>query len=266
MIASGGEILVTGNVGDNAALASGRIQIDGTINDDANIAGGVIIINGNINDDLRVAAGVVYINSAEINGNLIVAAGEVYIDDDVKVAGERKISAGKVQEGNNEIRTLADAPDKYSFNGKFEWDGVGRFLSIVLTIMKFLFFLGWLIAGILLIWLFRTRTSRVVNLSLQNGDYLGMSLLIGILAFIIAPIIGSLLLIYFIGIPVFFVLALLAIWAMVYSTVILTSIIGTKVLDLFQVKASPYLGFALGALILFVLGFIPVINWFIQLL
>lgn len=85
LVATGGQILVSGTIGGDALLAGGDIAIDGDVGGSTRVAGGQIVVMGQTAEDLAVAAGSVRVaQAADVGADLLFTAGQARLDGTVE--------------------------------------------------------------------------------------------------------------------------------------------------------------------------------------
>jgi cytoskeletal protein CcmA (bactofilin family) len=101
MVVAGGSLSVTGDVLDDALVVGGSVTLLGMVGDDLRVAGGQVQVNSLVGGDFVGAGGSINIlPDAVIEGDLVVAGGEVILDGvvngDVRLVGGRLVLNGTV--------------------------------------------------------------------------------------------------------------------------------------------------------------------------
>lgn len=264
LVSASRDIVSTGDINGNAFIAGSRVQLDGTVSNDVAIAAGTVVLNGKVSGDVRIFAGKVYINSPEITGDLQIFAQSIVIDDNVVIKGDKKLESNDISEGkDNQINTIDKAPITF-------WDmrnnnDIRSASRAFYSFFKVVSFIGWLLAGLFLIWLFKTR-AFVIERTVRNSSGLLKSFLWGILILILGSILGLFLLISFIGIPLMISLVLITIVAGIFGSISVISALGCTIYNAIAKKETNlYLGFIIGFIIIGLVGFIPIIGGLVNL-
>jgi len=222
VIAAGGDVDVNSEVGGDVIVFGGNVTLAGSAKHDVYVAGGDITVGGDVGDDLRVAGGEVRIvKTARIGGEVSVAGGDVTLAGDVKgnvdvvgghlrieghVGGDVEATGGDVSLGPDahidgqlrysSRRALAPGLDAQVAGGiarkpwkhdHWRW----HHTSWVWTI-------GCAFLALLLLAIAQSYAARVTD---TIHDDAAQSLLIGLVALVVIPIVMVLLAITVIGIP-----------------------------------------------------------------
>ena len=184
LIASGGTINVNGNVEGDLIAAGGIVVVSGDISDDTRIAGGQLTFNGNAGDNLVMAGGMINVGEdATVNGDLLVSGGQVTIAGIVE--GNASITSSTINllpgssiKGNLEY----SGPVEANLEGRNNVVGEVTFvksyvntqettsriiagLSWAFMVLAVIMFLGYLALGYILIKLFPSKVSSIMNLA-----------------------------------------------------------------------------------------------------
>jgi cytoskeletal protein CcmA (bactofilin family) len=280
-----GRVTLGGSIDGSVNLASGRADIDGTIDGSLRILSGRVEITGTIGGDVVVAGGQVeLLSSGQVNGNLIVAGGTVDLRG--RVNGDVTGYAGNVTLGgtfqgavdvntsNLEIlntarisgpvtyvsRQDADVDNSAQLTQGIERDEVdpwgngsnplGRASGSLLRTL-------WaLIAGALIV----LAAPRLANQLGSNGKRIVRSLVTGIIALVVVPIVAVVLMVTVIGIPAGVILLAMYFVALYLSQVFVGMAIGRMILPNGWndgTRGFHLLAMTLGVLIIGALRFLP---------
>jgi len=301
LLAAGGNIIVNGRVGDDIRAAAGDITIfsgvggdlivfggsvtvarRATVEGDLVAAGGHIILNGTVKGDVRVAGGDVVFNGTVLGNSVFHVADRLDLNGEIQ---------GKTTFSSNDVVLGSSA----SFGGDIEyWTQTGTldFSDVALSgealfnpdlepesklppEIKFsrkhaagflgLWFLFTLLTGALTMFVFLLLPKRWYTLavgSLRDGFWRSFGL--GLLYFILTPIIAFILMATLVGIPLGLLILSLFLFSLVFSKVIsaivLARWIERKRFGQWGKAAMFFLSLLLFAL-LKLLTLVPVIGW-----
>lgn len=293
LTALGGKIILNAKVAGDLMLAGGTIDVLDEVDGDVRIAGGDVRIAKHVGGDLVVLGGTVTVlPGSVIGGDVIVLGGTVDIEGDVNgaltvrgddvtvnsiVAGPAVLTAGKgvtfgekavfgnalsytapkeatalsgANLGTQVVFTKAAASKDHNF--------VGSLLS-VLGILIFVKFIGILIAALVLVLVFKKMSHE---LSLKATEKFLPMLGIGFLATVVPPIAIVLLALSFVGLYLAFMVGILYVFALLSAGVFMCILAGALLSK--WIRKEMHVNWqwtALGAVVVFVLGLIPVIGW-----
>ncbi|OGD63736.1 hypothetical protein A2160_03605 [Candidatus Beckwithbacteria bacterium RBG_13_42_9] len=240
LLIAGGKVVVSGPVDQNLRVVGGQVEVSGSVGRNATIVGGQVILA----------------DTARIAGNLALVAKEATISSKAFVAGESYIkTAPKKQVERFKFENLMPQLAKVAVGG-----------LIALLILKLL---STLASGLLLTAIFSKCLRQML---IKSRGQAGNSLLWGLVASIVVPLVALFAFLTLIGIPLSLILfASLAIgWYI--GRLIGISLVGFWLIEkLSQSKdvakeLNLYLAFLLGLVIFTILEFVPFVGWLIQLL
>jgi len=230
VIVAGGRILIEGSISDDLIAAGGNITLDANIDDDARLAGGQILVSGNIGDNLVAAGGNITLGSVssvgnkawlsganvEMNGRigneLTIRAGRVVIAGEVSgdvlvYANTIEVLPGAIVDGDFTYRSqsVANIHDGASINGHIEqlpiagwrdskkndWQFSGLVFLIILPLS--------ILFTVIMIYLLMPLAFDSMSSIIQTRFLQTMA--VGLITFLIIPIISLLLAITIIGLP-----------------------------------------------------------------
>ncbi len=251
-----GDSICTGNnltvvsgqtIGNLLALGCNvEIQSGATVNGSIADFGGNVQIAGTVNGSI-----------ATFGGNVILAETAI-VNGQVAAMGGHYISApGAVVRGNSSgggvpspIAPVQINPAARMFN--FGFDLVGGIVTA----------LAFAALGALVV-IFAPNATRCVSDAVQNKPLNSAG--IGCLTLIVLPILAILLIITLIGIPIAFLLGLLAWAAWIFGGIAIGLLAGEKILSAFKMtNVLPVLAVMLGIVLLMLIGQIPVLGWFVS--
>jgi hypothetical protein len=264
--AAGGAVEILGSVTRNAVLAGGRICVceAAVIGKDLGVYSGKVSVEGIVNGTLRGNAGKFTLSgrsgrvkihaeqarlksSAQILGDLILTSvNDPVVEEGATIAGEQKVLRPEARESGKTFAALAPM------------------LAFFFTMIKILVFIAKVIVGILLIALFQRYVRRVMD-TLINKTWLSLGW--GFLGVIVVPVAIVILFFVLIGYPlgIFFAYVYSVLWYL--ASIFVGLVIGEKVIKLFKKEGeiSLYLSFITGIIILFLVGFIPILNFLVRI-
>ena len=259
--AAGGNIKIAGAFAKNVMLFGGSLMVDKqtSIGKDLRVYGGKLIVDGVIAGAIKGAVGdftmsgrsgrikiksdKTYIRStAYVAGDLcLTSEKKPVIEEGATITGETKIQETEVEEARPFLAALAPV---FAF--------FFMMIKIVMLIAK-------IIVGVLLIALFRCYVRRIMDiLNKETWKSLGW----GFLTLIVVPVAVAILFAILVGYPIGILGIYLYTVVAYLSSIIVALVLGEKIIGLFKKEGviSLYLSFIIGILILFVVGFIPVLN------
>jgi predicted acyltransferase (DUF342 family) len=202
LYAAGGRVLLEGKVGRNARIAGGDVEIgaEADVQGGVTVCGGRVEINGHVGKYLQVGAGRTRIDG-HIGGDVHVASGELSVGPGAIIDGMLTYY------GPQPATVAAGAQIKggLQYVERKRWaHGVHTAMPRGLGVGAWLWLIGWIVAGSVLLALWPGFTRAVTDAALRRP---WIALLTGFVVLVCAPIAVLLLMITVIGIP----LALLAI-------------------------------------------------------
>lgn len=293
VLAVAGNVLLSGATGADAHALGGTVQVLGSVGDDARIVGGQVSVGDRVGGDLVVAGGQVQVftNSA-VDGNAIIAGGRVVLDgtvngttriwaEDVTIngvlAGDVSIRAMRVAIGEdaringNLVYTAAHEADiaegaVLAGTVTFEERAIERVTagtaagvgSTVMTLGALLVGVATVLVVVLLFGAFARRFAEAGVASFGKHALLGFAFLVVVPAgFVVLAITVLGLMLALIG-GVAYALALLL--AHVFSAILAGAVLSKLVVK--EVRAD-WKWATLGVIVLQMLGWVPVVGWFI---
>ncbi len=296
-IGTGGTVLLNGSVGGDVLAAGGTVSILGLVADDVRVAGGNVLVGGNIASDVFVAGGQVQLAGVRIGGDAIVTGGSVRIDTPIEgdarftggdiyinapIAGNVEVKADRVtigsaarisgtlnyaarKEAQIEVGAVVSGGMHYTerknMHGGFSAAGLIALLSL-----WFVFTFLMLLVSALLITLLLKRYAREMITRASVEPWLEVG--VGLVIFIVLPVVSVMLLLTLIGIPLG-ALGLLAFGASVLWGVLLSPVILGSFLDKWMFSRTGYeLSWKttlLGVAVYCIIGLIPFVGGLVHL-
>ncbi len=289
---AGGNILVNGRVNGDVLAAGGQVTIRGEVQN-VRVAGGQVVIDGKVNGNITAAGGNITItDAAVVSGSLVgaggqynilgpigktvsLAAGQVTIGNsvgsDVWISGQHitftpqaKVNGNVAYVSNQKAAIENGASISGKLNQSFppekerpEPSLFAAFAGLRLA-FSLISFLVSLVVGLLLLSLTPVYVGRVLE---HIARHPWQSLVIGVVAWILTPLVVFILLITLIGIP-FAVLVGIVIAILSYIGSIIGSIvIGKWLVSRFSKRENMFIVLLVGLIIVEIVGLIPVIGW-----
>lgn len=249
----GGQILIDSAtvIGGSVVSAGGNIQILASVPSEINVAGGSVIIGNFVGGDTNAAAGELSLtNNAAINGDLTY-----WSENDANISESASVSGVVTRE----------LPPNYDFDGKEIVDGkaIAKGLAGAFFLFKLIDTIMLLVVGLIFIALFPVYSDRIVK---HIKTRFGMSLLLGLAAVILIPVLALILMVTFFGIPLGILLIVLYAAMLWFVRIFALLIIGRFILDKTNNKGGSYWALIIGVVIYFILGFLPIISFITDLL
>lgn len=276
LVAAGGSVDVTGTVGGDVRVASGNITISNTVGGDVVVAGGTVILSdkAKILGDLLIAGGSVTVNGP-VDGYAKLAGGQIVINSkiggDVTIHNSNTVTFGAHAEVSKHISVtgklvpvVADGA-KLATPPDFTLRDAGRGARAGFAALATTGTLISLLAGFLAAWLLiRLAKGRVTALTSNMLEKPWPNLGIGLVGVIVAPIASILLFVTFVGYYIGLVVLALFILLMLLSCLVGSIFLGAWLIKVLGKKSALTIDWqaaALGAVVLLIVGFIPIIGW-----
>jgi len=272
---AGGRIDVTGKVGDDLRAAGGDITISGSVADDASVAGGTVILTSTsrIGSDLQVAGGTIRLEGS-IGRNLNAAGGQVVIDGEV--GGNVQVKANQLTVGPRaHIKgdlvyagpKKADIASGAQILGKKIYQPELARRPVVPAFGWFFRIVGFLalfVVGVIIIAISPRAMESTADRVIATP---WISLLVGFIILAVVPVAIVIIAATVIGIPLALILLAMYLITIYFSRIFVALAIGRWLFARFgRSGVSPYLGFLVGLVILWLIVMIPYIGWFIKLI
>ncbi len=281
--AAGNTIVVRGNVGDSVHAGGSSVLIEGEIKEDLFLGGGNIIItkSASVGGDLILGGGNVEINGP-IAGDILLGGGNVTINS--KISGKVKASVDQLKlgplaeiEGNLnytspkevEMDEGAKVLGEIEFNKKqIRKAGLGKksgTFSGILTLAFLLKILMSIAAGLVLIYLLRNLSEKVIRGSLTR---FWKNLGLGFSALILTPIAALIILITIIGAWVSGLIMVAYFLMLLLAGTLANIAFGSWLIKIVKKKESYPINWqavVIGVISLKIITLIPFIGWLVGL-
>lgn len=303
LVAASESVLINGAVNGDLILAGRSIIVNGSVEDDIRAAGADLSFLSSVGGDVIVAGNEIAIDSGAsigedlvVSANSLLAGGEVRgnvelnavdatltgtvrgrvnanVEESLTLSPESRIEGALNYTSQNEARVQAGAtvigdttqfiPTVNLFGNEYPFSILIDFVSKIISQARW--FIGTLLVGLILIWLF-PGTIQDVSLTLSHSPW--KSLALGVLVFPLAAIMLLLSMIIILSSIGFSGFPIIAIPALGYVAMLLLAkpVIAVSVGSFLKRRAfgqdAPSLAgsLALGAAILAVVGLIPVVD------
>ncbi|MFZ5392535.1 MAG: polymer-forming cytoskeletal protein [Patescibacteria group bacterium] len=261
---AGGNVSVDARIGGNVFIAGGQVDINeySVIAGDVYVAGGMVTIGGEIKGKLHVSGGKVILNGI-VDGNTVIEAEDFSMGEDAKVLGdlkyvakERLVDNGEENvSGKVEFTKFEDMTVPAVDIGKAAW--VGQVSGwLVGVVMMF-------VVGLLFVLLFKKFSDSICQNYVKK---MGWSLLIGLLMWIVIPVLSIIVMITVVGIPLG-IMMLLAYGIVWYLAKVMAGLaVGSLILSRKNDRAGGMvLSLAIGLLVTELISVIPFVGWLFDL-
>lgn len=263
VFAAGGTISVNAPV-DSLVALGGTITINAPVKGDVIVAGGRVTANNNIGGKLVAAGGTVDVNG-DVGTNAVLIGGTVKINERSVIGRDAEISAGTVVNSGHVNGNLTVKSERFTGTGPVGGEstyvrtGPGS-LSEIFSLFWVLFSIGWLILGLVLMYIAPGRY-KVVEEEVRKSPI--VRLVVGFTGLVVACIVLVLLALTIIGLPVAIVMGLLVIIGIIVSVIFVSSAFGRLSLGWLKTEIRDWHAFIAGFVILSVLFRLPVAGIFI---
>ena len=261
LVAAGGEINVNGPVAGDVIAAGGRVRINSSVGGKVVLAGGEVDLNGRVDRNAVVAGGQVVFGpnssvgrDAEVSGGSFTHRGAVNGTLGVSSSSfENSGTAGAVRYDGGMRPDRGDRPD-----GSFL---PGAVLAGLAAVLSFLFTLGYLILGLLLL-LVAPRTA--LALETRARDQPLPAFVIGLVSLIAAVILGIVLLVTVVGAPIAILGWLAVIAGIMLAGLVVSLAVGRVVGRVIGLGENRFALFVVGFVLLNLLYLIPFLGGLIK--
>ncbi len=273
--AGAGEITISGIVDDDVLVGTGVLNLD-----NAQIGGSVLVAAGNVkfDSDSNIGGAVVYTAGvvemgARVTRGMIGAGGlldvsgfigkdMVAFGDEIRLQSTAQVD-GNLAYASEEEPNIAEGAIVHGEITKFDdaflnvdKEATASFWSFTKAITVYVFFIGYLFLGLLILYYFPKQTKEV---SKQIFDHPFLSLFVGAMILLVTPVVALFLGITVFGLPLAFVLTLLYILHLCLTKVFIGIFLGDSIANIFKLKkTNPYWLFVLGLATFYLLRFIAV--------
>ena len=233
LVLSQGPVEVTGDIGGSLRGIARSIVLEGSVGADLSVVALSTRISGTVARDALVFGGTLEIDGEvgrDVNGRMVTASINGKIGHDLDIAVTTLTLGGDTNvTGDVLYRSSVDAgvASTVQIGGQFQRLPTrgGWAVELVLTLATIIGFLGFLFAGIVLIWLFRRTSPRAVRSVVEHPL---RASLVGVGALILIPVLIVVLLMTLVGVPVAIAVLLLYVLLLVFGPIPAVTAIGSK--------------------------------------
>jgi|GEM_PF-488173 len=246
-------VSVRGNVGSDIFIAAGSTVVEGSgsVGRDVMGFGGTVRVDGSVGRDVRGRSYRTTVDGT-VAGDVDVATQSLGISSTAVIGGDvlyRSASEASISDGATIGGTVTQLPAQSNF-----------VYGIVLAIANIVGFLGFIVAGLVIVWLARSTGSRAVGSVLTKPL---RSFLVGVATVIVLPVLVGLLAFTLVGIPLAIILVAIGAVLFIVGAVPVVTALGHLIL----VKRGGLFGaFLVGAVLWRLSIFIPWVGPFLFLL
>lgn len=227
-------VIIAGTVGDDVAAAAVSTNISGDVGRDVLVFGGSLTMTGSVGRDVKGR-----MLSAAFNGvvghDVDIAVSLLTLDEETNVAGDFLYRSGS----DASVASSVEIGSQFQrLPARGSWG-----VELVLTIATVVGFLGFLFAGIILLWMFRRTAPRAVDAILTRP---WRTAGVGAAALFVLPLLVLVLMMTLVGVPVAIALLILLVLGLVFGPVPAVTALGVKIL---RGRWGLFAAFLLGAII-----------------
>lgn len=261
LVLAGNSILVSGVINNDSIIAGNVIEIDREANlkRDVVILGSDVNIRGNLNRNVIIYGGRVSIDGASISGNVKIYAEEIKVNDESIIGGSLSYPAdANASIGSNITNIIKTEPIQGSVAENFKEVLMGKVWSILSLLLIFAIFT-----------LIMPKVFEKINDDYNRFDFSkGVETFAkGLVFLILVPLFSLFLLIIPFGISLSLIMIALYFIIIYLSKIFAAYLLGYKLWQkLFKTDTNILLVGILGLALLFVLDFIPGINFLVSFL
>lgn len=249
-----GSVQVAGSVGKDVFIGAASVVIDptGEVGRDVMAFGGALKVEGEVGRDVRGRMMRTSVGGG-VGGDLDIATQGLDIERSASIAGDvlyRSPTEAEIDPGAQITGTTTRLPTQ------------GNFLyGVVLMLANVITFMGFLVTGLIALWLFRTSGSRAVGRMLTKPI---RTFLVGAVTVIVVPTVVVLLAMTLVGLPLAAIGVLLGGVAFIIGPVPAVTALGNRIL---WNRGGLFGAFVVGAVVWrLAIWLIPVVGGFVYLL
>ncbi len=228
-----GGVVVTGDIGGSLRGVARSVTVEGSVGDDMTVAAISTRISGTVDRDALIFGGSLELDGEvkrDVNGRMLSAVFNGKVGHDVDIAvGSLTLEGATVVDGDLLYRSGSDARIASTVQVASQLERLptrGSWgVELVLTIATVVGFLGFLFAGVVLLWLFRRTGPRAVQSVLARPL---RAAAVGIVTIILVPLVIIGLMMTLVGAPVAIALLVLMALMALFGPVPAVTAIGSK--------------------------------------
>lgn len=241
------DVIVEGSVGDDLTVAAATTRVSGTVDRDALVFGASLEVDGQVKRDIKGRM-LTTIIDGKVGHDVDIAVGSLTLGRATVVDGDVLYRSGNdadIAATAQVASQLVRLPTRGSFG-----------VELVLTLATIVGFFGFLFAGVVLLWLFRTTGPRAV-VTVMDRPF--RSAAVGVGAILVLPVLILVLMLTLVGVPVALALLVLLALALLFGPVPAVTSIGSRLLGgRYGLFAAFFLGAALWRLGIWLIPFVGV--------
>lgn len=263
--AAGGTLNISGEIAKNVILAGGTLNIESNavVGKDLHAYGGSFEADGSVNGAIRGAVGKFVMggqsSQVKIRADRAKIRSKAVVSGDVYLTSEStpEIEDGAMIGGELTLREIEEEEVRPFFFA------IAPLIGFLFGVIKLIVWISKIIVGIILIALCQKYVRRIMDTFTKKP---WKSLGVGFLGVIVIPVASAVFLATLIGYPIGVLLLYMFSILCYVSSVIIAVILGEKIIQLFNKgkEVSLYLSFVIGMVILFIVGFIPILNFLVR--
>lgn len=285
-VRSGNSVTVDSPIDDDVLVSGGTVDIKAPVNG-LIVAGGSVIIEAPVKGDVVAAGGSILINS-DVGGkilavggsidfkgsvkNLVAAGGSVNIDSGAVVTKDALVSGGTVTNKgkiSGNLKVSAQNFENLGSAGRVNYSqyespqGVGQGFWKVIGVISFVWIIGSLILGLVLLTLLPMQFLRVrenMRVSTLTKAATGFVLIIATMVFIFLAAITI------VGVPVAMMSFALLVIALILANYFVAFTLGKKIAEFFKFNTGNIAEFIIGFIVLSILLAMPLLGGLVQII
>lgn len=262
--AGGGNILIEGKITGDLFVGGGNITISqsASVGGDLIIGGGIVNIEGPVAGDVLLRAGLAVINS-KIGGQVKGQTDELKIGSQAEIAGDLIYKSPKEAEISDQAKILGEIDFEKKVAKEMGFAKGSARLYGLLTLAFLLKILISIAVGLVLIYLFKEMTKKIVKQSLTS---FWLSLSFGFSALILTPVAMVIFLITIIGIGLTGLLGLFYALMVALALTLAPIAFGSWIIKLVKKRDKYTINWStvvVGVITLNIVVLVPFIGWLV---
>jgi cytoskeletal protein CcmA (bactofilin family) len=278
LLAVGGTVVVNGDVGQNIRVIGGNVQINAKVGKNISFAAGTVsigkdaVVSGNVvgffgqltylgqaMGDLSLAGASIEIDGRN-DGNATFRADNIVIGQNTQIFGNLNYESKKeaeIAEGAHIYGTTSFKPaNNYAFGNWGKVDKMGTTIA-----KKGFSFMGFLVAFFIGFICLRVFPRRMLHMNLILAESPFKTLLVGLLIFMMTPLLVLLLSITIVGLPIAIVWVFYLVIAAYFAKIFVGFFLGYNILKKFKQGNRRGWALLLGLLVYGLFRELPYIGW-----
>ena len=262
VFAAGNQVTVNANVTKDVFAAGSTVIVVGEVGRDAYLAGSTVTVKGTINGNLFVAGGFVDLSDVTINGNVESACDSITLS-------EKTVINGKLSYDNDTLLKDKENATVAEFNER-ELDlvniEVNKKEQVKARIISYVTDLFMTLACMVILFSVFPKLYKFV-IREREAKEVGSTLLKGFAYLFLVPLAAIFAMCLVVPIPLSCAVLLVYIAAIIVGELLVPVYLGNLILTkLFKSKDNMYLSMLIGAVLIMLVGFVPVIGGLFEFL